>query len=206
MKVIRIYLSGSIQKGVGDAVKKSVWTDEDIATLRETLEGVANLSLMNPASRSDDLSDHVSVLGRDLLQVYISDLILVDARDRKGLGVGAEMQFAKDYGIPVISVSPPNSQYRKDILEYLGQVVHDWTHPFVGGLSDYIADSVREAAEYIRDHFPFEGGTIKDRDYLRSSMLHYVNTQFKIDTEMYSLANEDPELLNRIELLKGGNG
>ena len=77
MKSIRIYLSGSIQKGSADVVKKSVWTGTDIGMLHEVLGGVVNLSLLNPTSRSDDLSDYQSVFGRDLLQVYISDLVLV---------------------------------------------------------------------------------------------------------------------------------
>ena len=202
MKNIRIYLSGSIQKGKADVVKKSVWTDSDIATLHEVLANAANISLLNPVSRSDDLSDHESVLGRDLLQVYISDLVLVDARDRKGIGIGAEMMFAKEYGIPVISVSPQNSQYRKERLEYIGQQIENWIHPFIGGLSDYVAESVYDAAVYIRENYPFDKRIIKNKDSMISMMRYYIETQLERDIEMHNLATKDHVLLNRIERVK----
>jgi hypothetical protein len=196
---IRIYLSGSLQKGSEDKTKKSVWTAADIEVLRGTLATKFNLLLMNPASRSDDLSDQKSVLGRDLLQVYISDLILVDARDRKGIGIGAEMLFAKNYGIPVISVSPPNSQYRKKNMVYMGQQLITWTHPFIEGLSDFVADSVHEAALYINDYFPFVDNKVKGNSVFRDSMKHYIETQLERDLEMFDIVSQDKELSRRIE-------
>ena len=48
------------------------------------------LLCLNPALRTDDLSDEVSVFGRDMTQVFIADLVFIDARHRRGLGVGAE--------------------------------------------------------------------------------------------------------------------
>ena len=205
MKSIRVYLSGSIQKGSADVVKKSVWTSVDICVLHEVLDGVVNLSLLNPTSRSDDLSDYQSVFGRDLLQVYISDLVLVDARDRKGIGIGAEMLFANMCGIPVVSVSPQNSQYRKENLEYIGQFISNWIHPFIGGLSDHVADSVYDAAIFIRDNYPFNEGFTKNKDDFLSMMQYYIATQLERDVEMYNLAVQDHELMDRIERVRKGN-
>jgi len=205
MKSIRVYLSGSIQKGNEDATKKSVWTSADIDILQKVLADTMNLSLMNPASRSDDLSDQKSVLGRDLLQVYTSDLVLVDARDRKGIGIGAEMLFAKNYGVPVISVAPPNSQYRKENMDYMGQFLESWTHPFIEGLSDYVADSVNDAALFIRDKYPFGEDLIKNKSIFHDAIRHYIATQFERDTEMYDIVTQDNELFNRIERVKNGD-
>ena len=108
---IKIYLSGSIKKGNNDMNKKSYWSDKDIDILKKNLSSKYNVIILNPAEREDDLSDFESVMGRDYFQVYISDIVLVDARDKKGIGVGSEMTFAKENSIPVISIAPINSQY-----------------------------------------------------------------------------------------------
>ncbi|MBS0629166.1 MAG: hypothetical protein JSS30_02945 [Verrucomicrobia bacterium] len=78
-----------------------------MALLRQLLPDF-ELSFLNPAFRTDDLSDECSVFGRDMVQVF------ADVRDRRGSGVGAEMMWAKLHEIRVISWSPRNSHYRKD--------------------------------------------------------------------------------------------
>jgi len=86
-KQLAIYLAGNIQKGHEDK-SRLVWTQSDLDFLEQTVP--AKLTFLNPALRSDDLSDQRSVFGRDMLQVYSSDLVLVDARERRGLGVGED--------------------------------------------------------------------------------------------------------------------
>ena len=199
---LKIYLSGSIKKGDKDESKKSYWTNEEIMTLRNILSPKYNLTILNPAVRNDDLSDFKSTFGRDLLQVYVSDLILVDARDKKGIGIGSEMTFAKVNGIPVISISPENSQYNRTNFEYLGQKMDKWIHPFIGGLSDHIADSVEEAGTYILNNFPLRKTDIKNLDYFYSAMQHYVDSQLKVDTEMYNLVTSDATMCDQINKIK----
>lgn len=199
---LKIYLSGSIKKGDKDESKKSYWTDSDISILQRILCPKYDLTILNPAVRSDDLSDYKSTLGRDLLQVYISDLIIVDARDKKGIGIGSEMTFAKVNAIPVISVSPQDSQYNRINFEYLGQRMDQWIHPFIGGLSDYLVESVEEAATLIINNFPFKETEIRHKDYLYDAMQYYVDTQLKVDTEMYNLVKDDMEINKRISTIK----
>lgn len=199
---LKIYLSGSIKKGDKDESKKSYWTDSDISILQRILCPKYDLTILNPAVRSDDLSDYKSTLGRDLLQVYISDLIIVDARDKKGIGIGSEMTFAKVNAIPVISVSPQDSQYNRINFEYLGQRMDRWIHPFIGGLSDYLVESVEEAATLIINNFPFKETEIRHKDYLYDAMQYYVDTQLKVDTEMYNLVKDDMEINKRISTIK----
>ncbi len=199
---LKIYLSGSIKKGDKDESKKSYWTDNDISILRKVLSPRYDLTILNPAVRSDDLSDFKSTFGRDLLQVFASDLIIVDARDKKGLGIGSEMTFAKANGIPVISVTPKNSQYNRTNFEYLGQKMDKWIHPFIGGLSDYMLESVEDAAKFILNNFPFNKSEIKNVDYLYEAMQYYVDTQLKADVEMYNLVKDDVTINERIGKIK----
>lgn len=69
MVKIAIYLAGSIKK---DHEKDDVsfWTDDNMNVLKSSLQGYA-VSFLNPAFRSDDLSDQRSVFGRDMTQVFL---------------------------------------------------------------------------------------------------------------------------------------
>lgn len=100
---VAIYLAGSIKKG-HEKSDESYWTDENMFSIKNNLEKF-DVSFLNPAFRTDDLSDQVSVFGRDILQVFSSHIVFVDARDRRGLGVGAEMMWAKMNKIPVVTMT-----------------------------------------------------------------------------------------------------
>lgn len=68
-----------------------------------------------------------------LQQISESQALVVDARCRLGLGVGAEMMFAHQRGIPVLSVLPSHSYYsgwNSDGSRII--------HAFVAGLSSSI--------------------------------------------------------------------
>ena len=195
---LHIYLSGSIKKGKSDESRKSYWTESDIKILKDTLATRYELTLMNPAVRNDDLSDAKSTFGRDLLQVHISDIVLVDARDKKGIGIGSEMTYAKTIGIPVLTIVPPESQYNRTDFEYLGQRIDNWIHPFIYGLSDYLFDSIEDAANFILNNdFPLK--EIKDSSYFTEAIKHYTATQLEKDYGMKEIVDKDMELKYKIE-------
>jgi hypothetical protein len=148
---LRIYLSGSIRKGDDDPRSDDhFWSEYDESFIRTNMGGVA-VELLNPAKTSIRRADYALNFGCDVYLVSISDVVLVDARTEKGIGVGAEMMFAAHRGIPVISWAPPKSHYRREFVSnVLGEDLHDWTHPFVFGLSDYVVDDLAEAVRLIR--------------------------------------------------------
>src|SRR4029078_1586853 len=121
-----------IQKG-HEKADDTFWSEQNMQFLRNHLSEFEVLFL-NPAFRTDDLSDNLSTFGRDMLQVFSSDFVFVDARDRRGLGVGAEMMWAKLNRIPVVTWSPRNSHYNKDHTTLLDVPVTNFIHPFVENL------------------------------------------------------------------------
>ncbi len=129
---------------------ESRWTEGDRQLLQKLLPEF-KISFLNPDLRTDDLSDQRSVFGRDMLQIYSSDLVFVDARDRRGLGVGAEMMWAKHNRIPVLTLSPKDSHYNKTSTMLLGVPVQNWVHPFVESLSDGIVSDLQEGARWIKE-------------------------------------------------------
>lgn len=195
---VAIYLAGSIQKGHEN--HKSFWTNDDMSIIKACLSDF-DVSFLNPAFRTDDLSDAISVFGRDMMQVYCSDVVFVDARDQRGLGVGAEMMWAKGNKIPVISWSPKNTHYYKINASVLGVDVKEYIHPFVAGLSDRIVETLEEGAEWIK-RLKSDDSSVKVKDFedIVNSMRHYKATQFHSDKPMQELFKVHEELHLRVKL------
>lgn len=149
MSKISIYIAGSVRKDKEDA--NSVFASDEIKDeIIQSLNGF-EVIIFDP-NESKILGDgNSSRFGKDCLQVTTSNFIIADLREKRGLGVGAEMMIAKERKIPVISVCPSNSHYkRKNIVFHEGTVNSDWTHPFVEMLSDAIVDNFTEAGKWIK--------------------------------------------------------
>jgi hypothetical protein len=192
---IAIYLAGSIQKG--HELHESYWSHNEMEILRNHLPDYL-ISFLNPAFRSDDLSDQHSVFGRDMLQVYCSNIVFVDARNRRGLGVGAEMMWAKFNSIPVITLAPKNTHYHKAETSLLGVPVDNWIHPFVESLTDKIVETLEEGAECINQIFNNPSFKIKDINHVHDAMRHYQQHQLDNDLPMLDLISTNSELYARV--------
>lgn len=196
---IAIYLAGSIKKG-HEKADETFWTDEDMSLLRKSLTDF-EVSFLNPAFRADDLSDQTSVFGRDMVQVFSSNIVLVDVRDRRGLGVGAEMMWAKINKIPVIAWAPRNSHYRKDQATILDRPVQNFVHPFVEGLSDSVVANLEEAAKWIREVMSNPSIAIKGIEDIGAAMQYYKDRQFHKDVPMKEMVSACKELEKRMNRL-----
>lgn len=192
---IAIYLAGSIKKG-HEKSDEFYWTDEEMSLLRRALCDY-ELSFLNPAFRTDDLSDSKSVFGRDMVQVFSSHFVFVDARDRRGLGVGAEMMWAKFHRIPLITWAPRNTHYRKDQTTLLGKPVEQYVHPFVEGLSDKIVDCLEEGAEWICEVMS-HSVKIKGIEEIGEAMQYYKDEQLHRDLPMIEMIASNKELEERM--------
>ncbi len=194
---IAIYLAGSIKKG-HEKSGDSYWTEADIQFIQQNLSE-CTVSFLNPAFRTDDLSDSLSVFGRDMLQVFSSNFVLVDARDRRGLGVGAEMMWAKLNGIPVISWAPMDTHYHKRSTTLLDVPVENFIHPFVEALSDKIAEDLIEATLWIRQALANPTLSIKGIEHIGDAIEHYKRTQLHQDGPMKQMLEASDALLQRAQ-------
>lgn len=194
---IAIYLAGTIKKG-HETPNESYWTDEDMSIIRANLKE-CDVSFLNPAYRTDDLSDQLSVFGRDMLQVFSSNIVFVDARERRGLGVGAEMMWAKVNNIPVVTWAPRNSHYHKDHATILGLSVAHYVHPFVEALSDKIVNTVAEGSQWIHDLISNPATEIKGLQHIGLAMQHYKDSQLQHDHPMKEMMASCEELKRRMQ-------
>jgi hypothetical protein len=147
-----VYLSGSVKKGDKDGRPDAdFWSQRDEEKLANAINSPA-VRTLNPSKSKIRRSDYFANFGCDLHLVNISNVVLVDVRAKRGIGIGAEMMFAQMSGIPVVSICPKNSAYRSDLVpNVFGEDLKDWIHPFVFGLSDYIVEDLDEAVNLIND-------------------------------------------------------
>jgi hypothetical protein len=195
-----IYLAGNIKKGKEDE-NEQVWGDKEMQALRLGVKR-SEIVFLNPAERFDDLSDQKSVFGRDMFQVFSSNLVLVDGRGKRGLGVGAEMMFAKMHRIPVVTWVPDDSHYHRQHIHLLGQHVSPWIHPFVYSLSDFIAPSLDLAAQWIDEKFIANRCKIKGPEVMKESIHYYLGTQLKKDTEMHRIVSSHEHFDQKLNTLE----
>lgn len=194
-KKIAIYLAGTIKKS-HEKAGETYWTVEDMALIAAYLKNY-DVSFLNPAFRTDDLSDSYSVFGRDMLQVFSSNVVFVDARDRRGLGVGAEMMWAKVNKIPVVAWAPRNTHYRKDQTTLLDVSIENFIHPFVESLSDLVADDLIEGSKRIDATLSDPKATIKGIQHIGAAMQYYKEGQLHQDKPMQELLTSSKELMQR---------
>jgi len=134
-------------KGSSDE-KKLCWSDEERQQVQEGARP-EEVVFLNPDDPITDPSNFLGQFGRDMYQVMIASAIVVDARERRGIGIGVEMAAAAAMGTPIIVVAPRNSKYRTDVLEYRGVKVRDYIHPHIHSLAFEVVDSFVEGGEVL---------------------------------------------------------
>ncbi len=197
-KKLAIYLAGSIKKA-HERSEELYWSENDMDFLKKSLYPY-EVSFLNPAIRQDDLSDQMSVFGRDMTQVYCSDFVFVDARERRGLGVGAEMMWAKINTIPVITLAPKDSHYNKSETSVLGVSVKNWVHPFIECLSDVFVESLEKGVLWMKTFLSDSKWKIKDRKFIEKAMQYYKENQLERDESMKDLISLNEKLFEKIHL------
>lgn len=194
-KRLFLYLAGNIQKSHENSTQL-YWTKTLCDHLRAVLSPV-EVSFFNPAIRSDDLTDQKSVFGRDITQVFCSHALFVDARERRGLGVGAEIMWAKMQGIAVIILAPENSHYRKSEVRVLDALIKNWVHPFVLSLSDAVVNTVEEGAFFLQEWL-LGKKEIKGAEVMEDAMRYYQKTQMQIDIPMRKMFEKYASIREKI--------
>jgi hypothetical protein len=143
-----VYCSGGIAKST-DTSHKLCWSDEEKAALRAGAEP-ASVTFLDPGDPLPELGDSTALFGRDMLQIQIADAVVVDARQRRGIGIGIEMLAARSFGTHLIAVVPPNSHYRREDLRFRGGSVAEYVHPHLVSLSNVVVDDFEKAGSWLR--------------------------------------------------------
>ena len=196
MQRVSMYLAGNIQKS-HSTYDEQYWTPKELDAIKQILAPV-EVDFLNPAERMDDLANQKSVFGRDMTQVYSADVVFVDARQRRGLGVGAEMMWAKVNNKPLIVWVPEGSYYNQRDVIILGNQVDHFIHPFVENLADAFVDTVEQGANWIKQHII--ENTIKPRgiEYIKETMLYYQENYLDVDAPMQKIIQKNDKIKSKL--------
>jgi hypothetical protein len=178
--VLTIYCSGGVRKST-DQDTKLCWGDPERAALSDAL-GIA-VHFVTPDAPMEDLSDLSALFGRDIYGVQIADVVVVDARQKRGLGVGIEMAAAKLYGKPLIAVVPRDSHYRQDDVQIRGGVINEYVHPHIRGLCDEVVGDFEAAGRWLADYLD-RRPRVKGKDALDTAVSDYMERLHSSDAGM----------------------
>lgn len=142
---MEIALLGSIPKG---DIVRTEWTDWKEEYKRAILKILPKAQFLDGDSISDSAGPEM-VVGHDLAMVKRADFCIVDARSKIGAGTAQEIVIAKYLKKPVVIVIPKDTHHRKTNVAFDGVTLEDWIHPFLLVSTDYVADSVEDAAQWI---------------------------------------------------------
>lgn len=184
MKRISIYLAGNVRKN-NDENGDDSWRNEFKEKLRGKLKGV-DIRFLDPTISPPVIKDSYSVFARDLYLVANCDFIVVEGRDKQGIGAGIEMLTAKMHGVPVLVVVSKKSYYRSIPNYFIGRLsqkqIDNWIHPFMFSLSDAIVENPEEAAKWIKEHLN-EKKKIKDISVINKAIEYYKKTHYEKDDQ-----------------------
>jgi hypothetical protein len=150
MRPVAVYCSGSVPKGHSQQ-RAFFWGPKEREDLARAASP-AQIVFFDPTDPLSTFDNLVAVLGRDVFQIEHSDYVVIDARERRGIGIGVELALGVHYSRPVVVVAPPGSYYRSADLPLRGTVVNDYVHPHLAGLSHTVVDTFAAAGGWIRDH------------------------------------------------------
>jgi hypothetical protein len=169
---MKIVLLGSIPKG--DQLRKD-WVDWKQEYTRVIRTALPDATFIHGDTVSDSAGAEM-VVGHDLAQIKNADICVVDARQKIGAGTAQEMVFAKHLRKPVVTIIPKDTHHRKSNVVFHGVTVEDWVHPFLKLSSDYVAESVEDAATWICSYIDAPGHyTIKDFTIFDKAIILFEN-------------------------------
>ena len=143
---ISVYLAGKVSKGIDDHTMRG-WRDE----YRKLLNTDGTINFLTPENEKLDENNPMHVVGHDLYLLKCSDILIVNASEKLGVGTAQEMVIAKYFGKPVLTVLPPDSHHRRSNFVMNGILIRDWIHPFVSVTSDMIFSSVEALRDFLEN-------------------------------------------------------
>lgn len=152
---MKIYLAGKVPKGDKEAKSFDDWR----LKYQEALKKIFYADFIMPYNREADESDFLLVVGLDCSHIKESDLIVVNAEERLGVGTAQELVIAKYFKKPIITVLPKDTYHRRSNVVFHGKEIKDWIHPFIYVFSDIVVERIDEIKE-LKDKI----STIKIKD------------------------------------------
>lgn len=150
-----VYLAGKMAVSKEEELIYVDWRREvqDIFNrLLAQYKQVSEIVYLDPNIAEHDSMPTEKFFGRNAHQIKLADAVLIDVREKTGIGTSQEFLIAKYYHKPVVAVSPHNSYFNKIIETSNNKTLH-YIHPFLTATSDAVVESFHDAVVVLLDHF-----------------------------------------------------
>lgn len=170
----------------------------DPAARREFRAGLRPVSavFLSPGDPLPKNSVSTTVFGRELYQLALADCVVIDARQKRGLGIGVELAVARLLEKPVVSVVPPDSHYRPGTVRYRGIRVAEYVHPHLDALSDVIVNTFSDAGAWLQVFFD-ERRSAKTSASISNALRMYVEDVLPHDSVVVRIVRARAATLRR---------
>ena len=149
LNTYKIFVSGGVRKKFRDGqIDCTYWHQKDELFLAKKL--VFPCEIFNPDALTVSFFSSEERIREDFRALLTSNCILVDARAKRGIGVGAEIILAKMHKIPIYTLCPKDGHYRVSSEE------REWIHPLIFEFSDAIFESIDDITSYLNELFKNE--------------------------------------------------
>ncbi|MCK5415879.1 hypothetical protein KAI92_00460 [Candidatus Parcubacteria bacterium] len=163
---MKIYLAGNVPKGKQEVDNFKNWRLDYI----KVIEKYFDAEFIDPFDRVDNEADFFGVFGFDCELIKNSDIIVVNAENKMGVGTSQEMVIAKYFKKPVVIVLPKDSYHRRSNIQIKEVFIKDWIHPFIFSMSDFILENISEIGSIKED---LKSRKIKDILIINESIKYY---------------------------------
>lgn len=138
------------------------------------LSGVRIINLDPAASPETVGQEHHTqfIFGRDCWLIQSADVVLVYLTDDISVGGSQEMVIAKYLHKPLLALAPKEGKFSKSTKDIQGQIYTNWIHPFVAVPSDWIVETVEQAAQVLANFTPRK--EVKGIDVIDSAIEYYL--------------------------------
>lgn len=145
---LKCFISCSVSKKIAPNKKVRNFFNESMKNDLITNLLPLKLEILDPNSILLPQRGSLKRYDADIKMLQSSNLLLLDASNKRGLGVGVELAFAKENNIPIIALCPQNSHYRKITHDEQGEF--EWIHPFILALANHICSDVNSVIKTIK--------------------------------------------------------
>ncbi len=172
---MKVFLAGKIPKGEELKSYKD-WRQEYKEIL---LKNFPDMEFLDPdntkANHVTSEADSLFWFGHGAWMAKESDVIIIQADRKIGMGTGQEMLIAKYFNKPVITILPKDTHHRRTNLTMRSGFVPDWIHPFVNSTSDIIVETLEDAVTWLKEYEANKSSKeIKTINLLDDSIAYYL--------------------------------
>jgi len=179
-----IYLAGKVPKGKKECEDFVDWRQEFQALCEKNRDStIQEIVYLDPNAYDYNAMPIEKFFGRDSYLIKKSKLLLVDARQKIGAGTAQEILIAKYFKVPVVTVVPNQSHYKKKVFVHGEE--RDYVHPFIFSTSDIIVEDFEEAANWILGYISKKNVIdIKDISVIDKEIEHFYENYYHKDVHV----------------------